>query len=302
MSTNKPEQIPHATLESFLPLGEKKLPCAVLDNGMRVLSIGAIYKALGRTKRGRGKGDSRVREMPSFADATNLKPYFEKELVGVREQVAYISLKGKSIQGFNAEILPALCKAYMTAAADGVLIGQQKENAKAAASLNNVFSKLGIVAWIDEVTGNQYLRDPAALSTLVSLYIAEEKRKWQKEFRDDFYVQLSRIYGRTMKNPQHRGQWMAKFTTKYIYRPLENGAVLRELEKVNPIISKGYRKDRHHSHASEDYGIIRVRERIEGTYTCLKIATNKRKFDSLYARAFPPAHGYQGDWIDDIDI
>ena len=131
MSKPSPEKPPKATHESFLPIDEKKLPCAVLDNGTRVLSIGAIYKALGRTKRGRGKGESRVREMPSFADATNLKPFFEKELAGVREPVVYMSLKGKLVQGYNAEILPALCRAYLAAAATpGILVGKQKENAK----------------------------------------------------------------------------------------------------------------------------------------------------------------------------
>jgi hypothetical protein len=195
-----------------------------------------------------------------------------------------------------------MCEVYLKALEAGALTTPQKKLAMVATSLVRVFAKVGIVAWIHEVTGYQYIRDPSALSALVALYIAEEKRKWQLEFRDEFYTHLSRIYGRSMVNPKQRPQWMAKFTTKYIYEPLEDGEVLRQLDKVNPIGPKGYRKDKLHSHASEDYGIQRVRERIEGTLTCMKIATNKRKFDSLYARAFPPRGGYQADWIDDQDI
>ena len=297
MSDQTPKSHRKAKYESFLVLGDKKLACAVLEDGTRVISKGAVFRAFKRTIRGRAKHDpTRVPGMPSFADAQNLKPFIDTELPRVLEPIVYLNKKGVAISGYQAEALPTLCRVYMRAAAAGVLKGHQKENAKVAESLNQVFAKLGIVAWIDEVTGYQYVRDPAALSGLVALYIAEERRQWQKEFRDEFYLHLNRIYGRTPTNLKDRPGCFAHFTNKYIYEPLEEGQVKRELDKVNPIQANGHRKDKQHFHTTADYGILKVRERIEGTLTCMKLATNKRKFESLYARAFPrKGQGYQDD-------
>ncbi len=302
MNEPTPQKSLRAKYESFLVIGEMKLACAVLEDGTRVLSKAAIFRAFKRTRRGRAKHDpARVPGMPSFADAKNFKPFIDTELPGVLQPVTYLNKKGLQVQGYQAEALPTLCRDYMRAAVAGVLNRQQKENARVAESLNQVFAKLGIVAWIDEVTGYQYVRDPAALSGLVTLYIAEERRQWQKEFRDEFYFHLNRIHGRSTVNLKDRPGYFAHFTNKYIYEPLEEGQVLRELNKVNPIQANGHRKDKQHSHTTGDYGILKVRERIEGTLICMKLATTKRKFVSLYARAFPPKNGHQGDWIDESD-
>lgn len=290
------EKILKATHESFLIIGDKKLPCAVLEGGITVLSRNAVFLAFGRTKRGRAKGETREPNMPSFADAKNLKPFIDKELVDGLQTITYLSLNGKLTQGYKAEVLPALCQAYVNALAAGVLQPQQIPIAKVAASLLAIFSKLGVVAWIHEVTGYQYVRDPNALSTLVTLYISEERRKWQKEFRDEFYMYLGKLYGRVITHSSARPQWMAKFTNKYIYDPLEHGQVRKELDKVNPILASGRRKDKQFQHVTADYGIHKVRERIEGVLTILKLAPNKRKFDSMYARVFPSDNGWQPDF------
>lgn len=48
------------------------LDCAVLENGTRIISKSAIFRAFGRTKRGRAKGKTRVLNMPSFLDAKKI--------------------------------------------------------------------------------------------------------------------------------------------------------------------------------------------------------------------------------------
>ena len=298
------DKIPKATHESFLTIGEKKLPCAVLDDGTTILSRNAVFRAFGRTKRGRAKSESREPNMPSFADAKNLKPFIDKEFPGGLKTVTFLSKKGQLTQGYPAEVLPSLCEVYLKAQeAGGVLTKPQQELAMVAASLIRIFAKVGIVAWIHEVTGYQYVRDPNALSALVELYITEERRKWQLEFRDEFYFYLNRLYGRSTANLRERPQFFAKFTNKYIYDPLEHGQVRKELDKVNPVLPSGRRKDKQHQHVTADYGIKRVRERIEGVLTLLKLTDNRRKFDSMYARVFPKSgQGYQSDFWDDDAI
>lgn len=79
-----------AKYEGKITLGETELNVAVLEDGTRVISQSAIFKAFGRTKRGRAKNEVRVPNMPSFIDANNLQPFIGEALSGVLKQVDFI--------------------------------------------------------------------------------------------------------------------------------------------------------------------------------------------------------------------
>src|SRR4051812_28764904 len=70
-----------ATHEGVLSLGTLELPVAVLNDGRRVLTAGAMLTALGRP----WKGSYKRTELPSFLDAPNLKPFITQELMGVMQ-------------------------------------------------------------------------------------------------------------------------------------------------------------------------------------------------------------------------
>jgi hypothetical protein len=77
------QKILKATHSGKLNLGEKELTCAVLEDGSRIISRSAVFRAFGRTKRGRKKGGIRVvdmPELPSFIDANNLTKYINGEV------------------------------------------------------------------------------------------------------------------------------------------------------------------------------------------------------------------------------
>ena len=57
------------------------------------------------------------------------------------------------------------------------------------------FAKVGIIAFIDEVTGYQELRERDELTTLLSLYLTEERLAWAKMFPEEFYKQIYRLRG-----------------------------------------------------------------------------------------------------------
>ena len=68
---------PHATHEAVLQIGTTEIPCAVLDNKMRVLSQGAFLLAIGRAEKakgGQGSAGMTVDELPPFLAADNLNP------------------------------------------------------------------------------------------------------------------------------------------------------------------------------------------------------------------------------------
>lgn len=83
-------KLPQATHQGMLELtDETRLNCAVLDDGSRIISRNAIFRAFKRTKRGRAKNEEREPNMPSFIDAKNLKPFISSDLVGVLKPIEY---------------------------------------------------------------------------------------------------------------------------------------------------------------------------------------------------------------------
>ena len=145
--------------EGILKIGEKELECAVLEDGTRVISRNAIFRAFGRTKRGRAKYETRVPNMPTFIDAKNLQPYINNDLEGELKQIKYINISKKETTGYKATVIPLLCDLYLEARDKGVLTKSQLPLAMASEILLRSFAKVGIIALVDEATGFQYERD-----------------------------------------------------------------------------------------------------------------------------------------------
>ena len=97
--------------------------------------------------------------------------------------------------GYEAEVLVDVCKAIVKAAKAEKLTGSQASLSAQAQILLNAFAKVGVSALIDEATGYQQIRDPGALRLLIQQYVEQEKREWEKQFPDEYYDQLNRIYG-----------------------------------------------------------------------------------------------------------
>lgn len=72
-----------------------------------------VFKAFGRTKRGRARDDVRVLNRPAFVDAKNLQPYINQGLEAVLKTIEYTAKNGAIVEGYNAEILPKICELYL---------------------------------------------------------------------------------------------------------------------------------------------------------------------------------------------
>jgi hypothetical protein len=178
--------------------------------------------------------------------------------------------------------------------------------AEQAKILLTAFAKVGVTALIDEATGFQEVRSPDALRILVQQYIEQEKREWEKQFPNEYYDELNRVYGSKRLTTtgsgaviQNRPQHFAKFTRSYVYHPLENGAVLEELDRVNPKMDKkGTRRARFHQHLSEGYGIEKLKRQVGEILTLIKVSDTIGQFKRLFAKRFPQA-GTQTSFFDD---
>jgi hypothetical protein len=161
---------------------------------------------------------------------------------------------GNKIQGYKAELLPKLCSLYLEARRQNLLMPQQKHIAKQAEILLSAFAIAGIIALVDEATGFQVNRKSDALRIILQKYIAEALQKWVKQFDDDFFEALDRLYQNEKTKSRARPQYYGKFINQYVYEPLENGYVKAELNKLN-ITDEGKRKAQFHQWLTKDDGV-----------------------------------------------
>jgi hypothetical protein len=284
------QNILRATHFGKLNLGEKELTCAVLEDGSRVISRSAVFKAFGRTKRGRKKGEVRVAnmpELPSFIDANNLTKYINGEVQELLfNPVVYKAQNGRIVDGYKAELIPLMCDVYLSARMEGVLTRQQENLAIASEILVRSLSKLGIVALVDEATGYQADRDRDELQKLLSKYISKELLPWTKRFPDEFYQELFRLRG--WEYPTASGQRpgiVGHYTNQFVYDHLPPG-VKEELQKNNPSVSPGRRKWKHHQFLTADVGNVHLEKHLIKVITLMQASDTWSEFVRKFNRVF----------------
>lgn len=281
-------QLLKATHQGELKIGENIFPVAVLEDGTRVITMSAVFRAFRRTTRSRINVGNRVNTMPSFLDAQNLQPFVSQELKDVINPISYLSKSGKETSGYNALILPLLCDVYLSARDAEALTKKQIPQAVASEILVRSLSKVGILALVDEATGYQAERDRDELQKILSAYISAELLPWTKRFPDEFYEQMFRLRDwqyrpLSTKRPLTAG----KLTNQIVYEKLPPG-VLDELRRKNPTDETGRRKHKHHQFLTMDVGNPHLEKHLAVVTTLMRISPNWRVFMSHFARAFPP--------------
>jgi hypothetical protein len=276
---------PKATHSGVLKIGDAEIPCYVLENGERILSTRGIMKSLGRSWRGRKYAGT---QYPVFLEANNLKPFIPKDIEPVLAARHFRTDRGVVAEGFNADILPAVCETYLRAReAEGVLSPAQLTVAKYCEVLVRGLSRVGIAALVDEATGYQDVRARRALEEILERFISEELRKWAKTFPDEFYKEMFRLKGWpyapwSVKRPGVVGH----YTNDWIYARLAPG-VLDELRRVNPKLPSGNRRAKHTQWLTEDVGHPRLREHLAAVIALMRASSNEEQFKRSLQRAFP---------------
>lgn len=261
----KTEQIKHhATHQGEININGIIIPCAVLENRERVISIRGIATALG-TKGGgaywkskREKPDEEI--LPEFISAKNVETYARVKLPElIAGTISYRALSGQEAEGIKAEIIPDICDIWVKALSDGVLTEKQQKTAQQAHILLSAFAKLGVTALVDEATGYQKEKDE--YQKLVERYIATELQPWIKTFGEDYYYQIYRLKGwdwdRFAVDRKNHPWAVANITNRIVYEKLPDG-VLGALQDLNPANAKGNRSHRHFQHLSPDEGKVHL--------------------------------------------
>jgi hypothetical protein len=306
-----PDAIPWAVAEGILTIGDAKIPCAVLENGKRVLSQQGMLLALGRARAARGGEGASVDEGAAFLRAKNLKPFISKEIELSTKPLMYKPQRGGYTPrkgwlaiafGHDAEAFPAILDVYVKARDAGVLHWQQRHVADLAERLLKALPKTAMIALVDEATGYQAIRAHNELQEILSAYILPEHRPWVKTVPVAFTKELYRVYGWNY-SPDNRGpRYASKLIRKLLYEQLPP-PVLPELDRINPANKKWQRKERHHSYLTPETGLEHFKAQLSGTMALLRATPdNNRK---MFLRLFERAYGKQrrldlGD--DDSDL
>lgn len=304
------KQLIKATHEGDLPIGNIILNCAVLSDGTRVISRNAIFKAFGRTKRGRAIGETREPNMPSFIDAKNLQPFVGEDLSGVLNKLEFEDTKGKEDSGYNALILPMLCKVYLDARAivnpitgKQILTKSQEPLARASEILLLSLTKVGIIALIDEATGYQEDRNKTELREFLAKFLQEEKGKWIKTFPDEFFEAIFKMKGWDWKSAI-KGQKpgvVGKYINNYVWARIAPG-VLSELKRINPKNENGRKKGKNPQFIDVDFGHPMLKEHLKVLTMFAKASGyNWVNWDRMVKRALPKFEK-DGSAVQEIDF
>ncbi|HBC31666.1 MAG TPA: hypothetical protein DC024_10550 [Clostridiales bacterium] len=276
-----------------LDLNGFKISCAVLEDGQRVLVNRSLSNALGIKGAGaywqKKKKLEKGALLPEYISARYLQPYIADDLrVSLTNPIPYINNGGVETEGVPAELLADICDVYIKANEKGALSDNQQV-AENAYKILLAFSKVGIIALVDEATGYQYDREKDELQKILKAYISDELLPWQKRFPDVYYKELFRLNGWdfTVNGIRKRPGVIGKWTNTLIYDELPKG-VLDELKRRTPISQLGNRTVRYHQFLTLDVGEPNLNSQIGQVITLFRLSDNMehmwKQFEKLKSR------------------
>ncbi len=249
------DSIPQATHEGVVKIGDAEIPCAVLNDGRRLITQSGFMVALGRARQAKGRQhyDGDV-NMPAFLTAKNLKPFIHSDLAVTSSQVEFKTVGGTKAFGYAAELLPKVCEVFLKAESAGALLPMQKHIGEQCRILLIGLASTGVVALVDEATGYQDERPRDALQAYLEKIISKELAAWVKKFPDEFYENIYKLRGWTWPGMgKNRYSVVGTYTRDLVFERIAPG-LLPELEKRSPKDEKGNRPNKLHQWLTEEIG------------------------------------------------
>lgn len=280
---------PRATHNGGLKIGDLDVDCYVLEDGRRLLTQESFLLVMGRAAKAKGGQGvlSSVDSTPPFLAASNLKPLIQKEITQSTTPIEFITINGTLARGYVAELLPEVCRVYLSARDESVLLPSQRHIAARSDMLVRALASIGIVSLVDEATGYQVVRDRNALQALLDKYLLAEYAAWAKRFPDEFFKEMFRLKG--WKYPTVSGGKpgvVGRYINDLIYERLAPG-LLKELEGKNPKNASGNRTTKHHQWLTDDIGHPALTAHLHATMGFMRASENWDQLKSLMDRAFP---------------
>lgn len=272
--------------ERPLKIGDLEIPCYVLEDERRVLTVTGMQDAMNMARGGSMVAGLNRYEL--FISGDRISGHVLEDLrQKIRAPIMFVTPTGGLAYGYEATVLVELCESVLAARAAGALQPQQLNIAQRCEIIVRGLAQVGIVALVDEVTGFQEVRKRDALYKILEAYIAPDLMPWTRRFPASFYEEMFRLHGWAY-DPESvsRPGVVGKFTNQFIYEELPPG-VLEELRRKNPKDDLGRRRVRHHQYLSDDIGHPHLERQITATTALMRASENWAMFKRLFGRAFP---------------
>jgi len=286
--------LPRATHTGTLRLIDKEIPCAVLEDGTRVLTQSDFMSAMGMYYSGwiannaPGEADAVPADVPHFLAQKSLIPFINKHLGHLQNIVLkYKTEKGAPAHGIKAEIIPSICDIYIDASKAGKLRSRQKQVAEQAMLLMRALAHVGIVALVDEATGYQKDRARDALAKILEAFVAKELQPYVSKFPASFYEEMFRLRQlpfdpESVKRPPYFGH----LTNDIVYRRLAPG-VWKELKSKVKRNHDGRPAHQLHRMLTPDVGDPRLKDLLTKVVTVMQLSERWGDFKIKLDRVAP---------------
>lgn len=286
------QKLPKAIVSGSIKIGEKEIPCAVLDDvdNTRVLTQEGFLGAIGRAAKAKGGEGATVDGLPAFLRAKNLIPFISNGLIESTSPIIFEPLKGHGFKGtafgYRATLLSDVCWVYHDANRAGQLLPSQKHIGEMCEVLLRGLTNVAIEALVDEATGFQDIRARDALQKVLEKYCSAEVKPWVKTFDNDFYKEVFRLNDwlydpSSIKRPGVIGHW-----TNDIYDRLAPG-IRQELHRIVRRDEQGRPKDKLHQHLTTEVGHPELIGYLTAIKALMRASSSWASFQDLLQRAYP---------------
>ncbi|MHB8346129.1 MAG: P63C domain-containing protein [Acidiferrobacterales bacterium] len=298
--------LPKVTHPGTLKLIDQEIPCAVLEDGTRVLTQSDFMEAMGMYYSGwiakNTLADASIvpAEIPHFLAQKSLIPYINKHLGHLQNIVLkYRTEKGSAAHGIKAEIIPSICDIYIDADKAGKLGSRQKQIAQKAMLLMRALAHVGIIALVDEATGYQRDRARDALAKILEAYVAKELQPYVKTFDSIFYEQMFRLRGLDYppEKVSYRPSYFGHLTNDIVYSRLAPGVLkaLKEEAKKDGI------KTHLHRHLTPGYGKLELIKHLSLVIAYMRDSSNWQDFVAKLNKYAPRSNDTLPLDLDEVD-
>jgi len=268
--------LPEAAYRGKGFLGNEEVECYVLTNGESVISLSQAYTLL--------TGKTSSQDLPKILGLSGVKSLISNEESAPQKIDFYIPGNPTIASGLRGEDFAEILSAFVQAAVEGKLTTErQRAIAIRCALYQKVFMKVGIVAYIHELTQYQEDRSKKALDEKIKLYTVQEVCKWEKTFPDMFYQELARLCGIAdwKKKPSFYGH-----ITNKIYKMVDPD-VAAQIKEMADNMGNCF-----HQYLREDTGLQKLRNTINMAYGVARTSLNIQEFNAKM-KLFEPGGAYQ---------
>lgn len=177
--------LPIATHEGVLPIRDLEIPCAVLEDGTRLIAESEALLSLALQDGGSFSPGARER----------LDAPLQRHMSGLPALTKFRTRRRSGSRGLRAELLPKLCEVWLDARKEGALTPEEAPVAEIAETLIRGMSQHGIIALIDQATGFQHDRQRDSLARLLAPLVSEGLTMCARELPAEYFSELCRLRG-----------------------------------------------------------------------------------------------------------